>query len=77
MQADVEPASNREFGSVLPSLEAIVVAKVVSRLPVVERLVTVLNGSEQRRDDVRCEEEVERGNGFDDERLGCSVETTS
>jgi hypothetical protein len=38
---------------------------VMSRLPVIERLVTVLNRSEPRRDDAGREEPVEGGYGLD------------
>ena len=43
MEADVEPAPYGVVGRVLPGLEAVAVGEVVSRLPVVECLVAVLD----------------------------------
>lgn len=64
MERDVEPASDGIIGRVLPGLEAIAMAQIVGRLPVVEGLVTVLDRSEGSGDKVRDQEDVKGGNGF-------------
>ena len=53
VEDDVQPASDRVIGRVLPRLKAIAVGKVVRRFPVVEGLVAVLDRREGGGDDVR------------------------
>lgn len=69
MENDVEPASNRVVWGVLPGLEAVAMADVVCWLPVVERLVTVLNRGEEGGDEVGSEEDVECRDWFDRESI--------
>lgn len=52
MNQDVSPATDAEFGRVLPGLQAIAVSQVVQRLPVIEGLVAVLNRC------IRCRKEM-------------------
>lgn len=59
MEADVEPASDGIVGRVFPGLQAVAMAEVMSRFPVVEGLVAVLYRGKSRCDQVRDEEAVE------------------
>lgn len=43
-------------------------AEVMGRLPVIERLVAVLDRRKECRNNVRSEEDVEHGDGFDSVR---------
>lgn len=62
MNSDIEPASNCIVWRVFPCLQAIAVAQVVSWLPVIECLVTVLNGRVCGGHKINSEEEPEGEN---------------
>lgn len=70
MEGDVKPVSDGIVGRVFPGLEAIAVAQIVCWFPVIEGLVTVLDGGEQSSNQVGSEEDVEGRNGLD--RVGIS-----
>lgn len=70
MKGDVKPASDGIVGRVFPGLEAITVAQIMGWFPVVEGLVTVLDGGEESSNQVGSEEDVEGRDGFD--RVGIS-----
>ena len=64
MQDDVCPASDGIGRGQFPGLEAIFVVEIVSRLPVVEDLIAVLDRAEDSGQSVGSEEDVERKDGF-------------
>jgi hypothetical protein len=59
MQPDVKPAPDGKLWRVLPGLQAISVRQVVRRLPVIERLIAILDRSEESGNDIGGEEDVE------------------
>lgn len=64
VEEDIGPAADGELGRVLPSLEAISVGDVVGRLPVVEGLITILDGCEECREKACRKEGVEGVDGL-------------
>ena len=64
VDGDVQPAADGIVGGVLPGLQAVTMAEIVGGLPVVEGLVTVLDGGEEGGDDVGAQENVEGRDGF-------------
>lgn len=64
VKCDIEPAANGIVGRVFPRLQAVAVREVVRRLPVVERLVAVLDGRKGGGDQVGDEEDVKRLDWF-------------
>jgi hypothetical protein len=67
VDGDVQPAADGIVRRVLPGLQAVAMTKVVGGLPVVEGLVAVLDGGEERGDDVGGQEDVEGRDGLDGE----------
>jgi len=65
MEANVQPAADGKVGRVFPCLEAVAMAQVVGGLPVVERLVAVLDRGKHGGDQAGGEEEVEGRDGLD------------
>lgn len=59
MQTNIEPAANFIIGRVLPCLQAVTMGQVVSWLPVVERLVAILDRCIKGSYNVGGEEDVE------------------
>ncbi len=59
VNGNVQPAADGIVGRVLPGLQAIAMAEVVGGLPVVERLIAVLDGREEGGDGVGGQEDVE------------------
>lgn len=68
MDGDIKPASDGIFGRVLPRLQAVSMAKVMRRLPVVERLITVFNWRIYCRYEIGTEKEPEGKNWLHSER---------
>lgn len=66
MKRNVKPAANGIIWGILPGLEAIAMGEIMGWLPVVERLIAVLDGREQGRDQACSKEEVEGRNGLHD-----------
>jgi hypothetical protein len=64
----VSPAADGVYWRVLPCLESIVVVEVMSWFPEVEDFVAVLDWAEEGRDQVTCEEDIERSDGTKLER---------
>ena len=65
MESNIEPASDGIVGRILPRLQAVSMAQVVCRLPVIEGLIAVLDWGEQGGNDVCSQEDVEGRDGLD------------
>ena len=65
MKGDVKPAADGILGRVFPRLEAVAMAQIMGWFPVVEGLVTVLDGGEEGSNQVGSEKDVEGLDGFD------------
>ena len=68
MQGNIQPAPNRILGRVLPGLQSIVMAEIVRRFPVIERLVAVLYRGIEGSKKIGNEEDIESPNWLDCER---------
>lgn len=64
MKRNVKPAANGIIWGILPGLEAIAMGEIMGWLPVVERLVAVLDWREQSSDQACSKEEVEGRDGL-------------
>ena len=62
VEDDVEPTADSIVWRIFPRLKTIAMRQVVSRLPVIERLIAILNRSEPGGYESGAEEPVEGGN---------------
>jgi hypothetical protein len=65
VESRIRPAPDGILGRVLPRLQSIAVVEVVRRLPVVEDLVTVLDGREKGSGNIGSGEDVEGNDGLE------------
>lgn len=75
MEGKICPTSNGILWRVLPSLQAIAMAEIVCRLPVIEGLITILYRRIDRSEYVGTEEDVKSTNWLYSERSRRSVGT--
>jgi hypothetical protein len=68
VQGNIQPAPNCILGRVLPGLQSIVMAEIVRRFPVIERLVAVLYRGIEGSKKIGDEEDIESPNWLDCER---------
>lgn len=71
MKSNIEPTSNGIVGRIFPGLQTVAMRQVVRGFPVVEGLVTVLNGREEGSREVRCEKDIEGSDRLNHKGRGC------
>ncbi len=75
MEGHIEPAPDGEVWRVLPRLQTVAMRQIVCGFPVVEGLVTILDGREECGCEVCGEENIEGSNWPDSEGRGGSTST--